>query len=144
MYIEKITLPPVPKVFLLEPAEIMKLECRTQEIFERFGYGSFVASQQLCSYYQSYIQKDFVLRYQLISCDLDYHVDLPPATHKLNYIYLPGGDKVMTSWKETSEGPVTFAECCKPFQWYRLSVKKPHSVTGVTSFRCSIVITEGE
>lgn len=131
-------LPKIPEKFLLSSEEIQLLDNLTPQLWDE-GYGSFLASEELHSYLSNYFNKDIKVRYQLILSDRHYHTDICEQTHKYNYVYKSGGIVVNTVWCLPNN---QVSVRCKEHVWYKLNVKIPHGVFGITSPRCSITIKE--
>ena len=132
-------LPKVPQEFLLSAEDIQELMwCATPPELLDHGYGSFLVPDGLSLYLQEYFDHPVIVRYQVILNDHKLHIDTCEQTYKYNYVYITGGDQIITSWYPENNQPVSLE--CVPETWYKLHVKVPHDAIGITKPRCSITI----
>ena len=105
-------------------------------------YASYVAPEKLTAFVQSQFGTPIKVRYQVISQNLEVHIDLGTDEYKLNYVIHSGGNNVTTRWwsGEQVDATVLHSEVLKTSKWYNLNVAIPHDVIGITSPRVSIVV----
>jgi hypothetical protein len=105
-------------------------------------YASYVAPEKLTAFIQNQFDTPVMVRYQVISEDLEVHIDHGTDDYKLNYLVHLGGDNVITRWwnSEQSDATMLHSEVFESHKWYKLNVAIPHDVVGIISPRVSIVV----
>lgn len=151
-------LPEVPEEFLKTPEEVL---CASQGVDigsykpDDSDYSITVhdTDKELKDFLQPYFKQEISVRWQVITRDVQLHIDWGNSHGKYLYQLLSGGDFVETrfwsklpdekndgGWIDTKGRELV--EIARPplRKWCRLNVKEPHEVIGVESIRFGLLI----
>lgn len=113
------------------------------------------ADQELLEYLQPYFEGKIAVRWQIITRDLQLHIDWGKCERKFLYVYDQGGENVKTQfwsyrdddnlngdWITEDDRDIKLEVQIPTKQWAQLNVKAPHKVINVDHVRYSLLIRE--
>jgi hypothetical protein len=116
-------------------------------------FAVYDVSDELLEQYQSHFPYKVAVRWQIVTADLPIHYDWGTSSDKYLYLIDTGGDDVKTEfYSELDDDPIeggsldiegrtlikTIQEV--PNSWFRINVKTPHRVVGITRPRIALII----
>tara|TARA_B110000259_G_scaffold99055_1_gene114335 strand:+ start:1309 stop:1845 length:537 start_codon:yes stop_codon:yes gene_type:complete len=116
-------------------------------------FAVYDVSDELLEQYQSHFPYKVAVRWQIVTADLPIHYDWGTSSDKYLYLTDTGGDDVKTEfYSELDDDPIeggsldiegrtlikTIQEV--PNSWFRINVKTPHRVVGITRPRIALII----
>ena len=116
-------------------------------------FAVYDVSDELLEQYQSHFPYKVAVRWQIVTGDLPIHYDWGTSSDKYLYLTDTGGDDVKTEfYSELDDDPIeggsldiegrtlikTIQEV--PNSWFRINVKTPHRVVGITRPRIALII----
>ena len=116
-------------------------------------FAVYDVSDELLEEYQSHFPYKVAVRWQVVTADLPIHYDWGTSSDKYLYLTDTGGDDVKTEfYSELDDDPIeggsldiegrtlikTIQEV--PNSWFRINVKTPHRVVGITRPRIALII----
>ena len=116
-------------------------------------FAVYDVSDELLEQYQSHFPYKVAVRWQIVTADLPIHYDWGTSSDKYLYLTDTGGDDVKTEfYSELDDDPIeggsldiegrtlikTIQEV--PNSWFRINVKSPHRVVGITRPRIALII----
>tara|TARA_B110000902_G_scaffold11940_1_gene14372 strand:- start:1652 stop:2188 length:537 start_codon:yes stop_codon:yes gene_type:complete len=116
-------------------------------------FAVYDVSDELLEEYQSHFPYKVAVRWQIVTADLPIHYDWGTSSDKYLYLTDTGGDDVKTEfYSELDDDPIeggsldiegrtlikTIQEV--PNSWFRINVKTPHRVVGITRPRIALII----
>ncbi len=147
--------PPTSEILDLETIRSNGNICPTANIDTKKEsiFAVYDVTPELHSLYQSYFDYDIFMRWQVVTEDLPLHYDWGISPDKYLYLLDTGGDHVTTKfYSELQDDPIeggSFSTEGRTLEyeihettktWFRINVKTPHQVVGITRPRVALII----
>ena len=136
-HIQYLNLPPVPEELLARlPNSIDEYHCKSVYTTYHWSDSFNCDLDQWC---KQNICSDMYFAFQLITGNLVIHKDTPTIT-KLNYIVIPGGQNVVTTFYDNNKKEIAKYKI-EPAKWHILKADTFHSVDGIEENNLRLSIT---
>ena len=108
--------------------------------------GSYFLNDSLRDWIEPFFDFAVQSRYQILKKVLPIHADgFNTLTWKYIYVYETGGENVKTIWyNSVMDNRTIKSVVLKKNTWYKINIKIPHTISSVSSPRCSITLWKSD